>query len=190
MCDKKFDPKKLNKLNNPQRLDDIPLSTLAPHLSLEDFATLVDIGAGTGFFSVAFATYFTPKKLYACDISRTMLDWVEKNISPAHQTIIPTLCVEAQTPLEDEVADLVFMICLHHELDFPEQTLAESYRILKSGGKVLIIDWKKEDMAEGPPKHIRCTTEDITNQLQNSHFKCVHIGDDLKKHFYVVAQKE
>ena len=86
-------------------------------------------------------------------------------------------------------ADLVFMIALHHELDNPEQVLDEAYRLLEPGGKVLIVDWKKEEMPEGPPLTIRCLPETIENQLVKSNFIEIRIFNELPKHFVIVARK-
>lgn len=189
MCEKKFNVKKLQKLNNPQRLIDISVEDIAQKLGLEHPETLVDLGAGTAFFSIAFLKYYSPATLYACDISTTMLDWVKENIVSEYPTIVPTQCEETQTPLDGNSADLVFMICLHHELENPEQTLAESYRILKPGGKVLVVDWKKAQMTEGPPLDIRCSIDEVQNQMENTGFDCLHTSNDLEKHFFVIAQK-
>ena len=54
MNDKKFDPKKLQKLNNPQRLMDIPPDFVWEKLHIEKPGVFVEIGAGTAFFSIAF----------------------------------------------------------------------------------------------------------------------------------------
>lgn len=43
---------------------------------------------------------------------------------------------ERAVPLEDGLADLVYMINLHHELEAPEEILNESYRLLKENGKI------------------------------------------------------
>jgi len=51
MNEKKFDPQKLQKLNNPQRLIDIPPDFVRGKLNIETAAVLVEIGAGTAFFS-------------------------------------------------------------------------------------------------------------------------------------------
>ena len=189
MSEKKFDSKKLKKLNNPQRLIDISIQYIVQKLALEHSKTWVEIGAGTGFFSIAFLKQYKPTTLYACDISETMIKWMEENIVSEYPAILPTKCEEVLTPLNDESADVVFTVCLHHELEKPQQTLAEAHRLLKPGGKLLIVDWKKVDMAEGPPTHIRYTTDDITTQLEKAGFKCLHISDELEKHFFVIAQK-
>lgn len=189
MSNKKFDPKKLKKLNNPQRLKDIPVDYILDQVGLQHNDVFVEIGAGTAFFSIAFMRHAQPEKLYACDISALMLEWIEENVVPDYPGIYPVQTKEVAIPLDDAIADLVFMIHLHHELESPQNTLDEAYRLLKTEGKVLIIDWKKEDMDEGPPTHIRCRVEDVKKQMERSHFKDIRFSSDLEKHFWVIGRK-
>ena len=93
-------------------------------------------------------------------------------------------------PPADAIADVAFMINLHHELDNPALILAEAYRTVKPGGAVFIVDWKRESMAEGPPLHIRCTPEQVMEQLQRAGFTNVKVFDDLPKHFLLVGTKD
>ena len=189
MIDKKFDPKKLKKLNNPQRLKDVPVEHILNKLDLEQSDVFVEIGAGTAFFSIAFLQQAKPSILYACDISKTMLSWIKENVIPDYPLIHPLQNHEASVPLSDGIANFVFMIHLHHELENPEQILDEAFRILRTSGKVLVVDWKKLDMAEGPPIQIRCTPEDVKSQMKNSGFKHIQISNELEKHFFVTGEK-
>ncbi len=189
MKNNKFDPKKLQKLNNPKRLIDIPPDYVWGKLKMEFPGVFVDLGTGTAFFSIAFLRRFNPSKIYACDSSEVMINWMEENVSPKYPNIVPIKTDEHSIPLNDEIADLVFMINLHHELDTPSLTIKESNRLLKAGGKVLIVDWKKEDMPEGPPVEIRYLPEQIEGQLINAGFKQIDIYNDLQKHFVIVGQK-
>ena len=189
MTDKKFDPKKLKKLNNPQRLKDIPVEHIFNKLDLKQSNVFIEIGAGTAFFSIAFLQQAKPSTLYACDISDTMLNWITENVIPNHPAIFPIQSQEESIPLDNGIADLVFTIHLHHELESPGQTLDEAFRMLRIGGKILIIDWKKQDMPEGPPTHIRCEPDDIKKQMKNSGFKQIQVSNELEKHFFVIGEK-
>lgn len=190
MSDKKFDPKKLRKLNDSKRLIDIPPDYIRRKLNIRKPDRVVEIGAGTGFFSIAFLELFQPSTLYACDLSEVMIDWMTENVSPRYPNIVPVRTEEGSVPLQDEIADLVFMINLHHELEDPSKTVQEAFRLLKRGGEIFIVDWKKEDMAEGPPEEIRCVPKDVKNQLMKSGFSNVSIFDDLPKHFLVIGEKD
>ena len=190
MSENKFDPKKLEKLNNPQRLKDIPPDYVWDKLSMEKTEILVEIGAGTAFFSIAFIQHAKHSKIYACDVSDVMIKWLNENVVQKFPNIIPVKTEEHSISLGDEIADLVFMISLHHELDNPTQTVKEAYRILRPGGKIFIIDWEKKDMAEGPPMQIRCLPEQVKEQLVNSGFIHVNIFSELPKHFLLVGEKD
>lgn len=189
MNEKKFDPKKLKKLNNPQRLKDIPPDFVWDKLNTKKANVLVEIGAGTAFFSIAFLKHAKPLKLYACDVSEVMTNWVKENVVPSFPNITPVKTGENSIPLDDGIADLVFMICLHHELDHPTLIVDEAYRILKPRGTIFIVDWKKQDMTEGPPTQIRCVPEQVKAQLVSSGFKHVTIFSELEKHFLLVGKK-
>jgi ubiquinone/menaquinone biosynthesis C-methylase UbiE len=136
-------------------LKDIPPDYVWNRLNLEKTDVIVEIGAGTAFFSIAFLQLIKPMKIYACDVSEAMIDWIKENVAPKYPKIIPMQTEESSVTLDDETADLVIMINLHHESDNPSLILAESYRILKPGGTVFVVDWKKKDMDEGPPTHIK-----------------------------------
>lgn len=189
MHEKKFDPRKLEKLNNPQRLNDIPPKTIWEKLNVRQPDVLVEIGAGTAFFSIAFLKQSKASKLYACDTSEIMLEWIRENVVPEYPDIIPLKTGEHSIPLDDDTADVVFMINLHHELDDPALTLNEAYRILKGAGKIFIVDWKKEDMAEGPPAGIRFEPGLVEKQLVGRGFENVAIFNELPKHFLLIGEK-
>ena len=189
MNEKKFDPKKLQKLNDPQRLMDIPPDYIQSKLDMDKSEVLVEIGAGTAFFSIAFLQQFKPSVVYACDLNETMINWIKANVTQKYRNIIPVKNEENSVPLDDGIADLVFMITLHHELDNPSLILDESYRILKPGGEIFIVDWKKEDMPQGPPVSIRCIPQQVKEQLIKSGFGDVSIFNELPKHFLVVGKK-
>ncbi|MDA8123725.1 MAG: class I SAM-dependent methyltransferase [Deltaproteobacteria bacterium] len=186
---KRFDPKKLQVLNDPARLLDIPPEAIWQRLSLDHPEVLVDIGAGTGLFSASFARYVPDGKLYALDIAEVMVDWMKENVCPHYPQIIAMPMKDSVVPLADGVADLVIMINLHHELDKPEAMVAESFRLLKKQGRIAIVDWKKEAVSEGPPAHLRCTPEEVEQQLRQGGFRNVEIYRDLPKHFLVIAEK-
>jgi len=189
MNEKKFDPKKLKKLNDPQRLIDIPPDYILEKLQMEKPGVIVEIGAGSAFFSIAFFQKFEPSILYACDISEVMINWVKENVSLKYPNIIPVKTEEHNVPLDDGIADLVFMINLHHELENPSLSIEEAFRILKPGGKIFIVDWKKKDMSEGPPVKIRYSPEKVKKQMVTAGFKGVDIYVELQKHFLVVGEK-
>lgn len=183
----KFNPQKLAKLNDPRRLEMINPDLIWEALELTAPRVLVDIGAGTGIFARNFAARVPAGTVYACDSSPVMADWMREN--PAAANVVSLLSGESSVPLEGEIADLVYMITVHHELEEPELLLAETRRLLKPGGKVALVDWRKEAMPDGPPIEIRVAEEAVMEQLRNAGFRNVRRCDVLPRHFLVVGEK-
>lgn len=92
-------------------------------------------------------------------------------------------------PLRDGIAEVVFMIYLHHELEYPTRSIRESHRLLKPGGEIFIVDWKKQEMTEGPPEKIRCLPQEVADQLAESGFCRISMFNELPKHFLVMGKK-
>lgn len=184
----KFDPKKLAKLNNPERLKTLNPDLIWKALDLQNPEVLIDIGAGTGFFTKEFAKKLPEGKIFACDSEDVLIQWMQENITD--ENIIPLLCSETFVELEDNIADLVYMINVHHELSDPESSLKTAYRLLKKGGKIAIIDWKQEEMNDGPPMEIRIPDKVIRNQLFEAGFKNIENHNILPLHSYSTGQKQ
>jgi ubiquinone/menaquinone biosynthesis C-methylase UbiE len=183
----KFDSKKLAKLNNPERFKTLNPNKIWDALNLQNPQILVDIGAGTGFFATAFSSKLPNGKIYACDNSDVMIQWMKENIT--NKNIIPFQSSENNVNFPDGIADLVYMMNVHHELLEPKKILTESYRLLKAGGKIAIIDWKTEDMEQGPPLNIRIPDKEIFEQLSNVGFDNIINHKILPLHSFVTGQK-
>ncbi len=189
MIEKKFDPQKLQKLNDPQRIVDIPPRFIWDKINVADPKVAVDIGAGTGVFSKAFLQYSPKAKIFACDLSDIMIQWMKAHVCQQYPQIVPLRMEETVVPLEDGVADVLYMINVHHELDEPQAILKESLRVLRSGGVLCIVDWKKQAMPKGPPLEIRCSVSEVEGQIAKAGFRKVCISQDIPTHFLIVAHK-
>lgn len=190
-ADKKFDPKKLAKLNDPRRLEYLNPDIIWEKVALPDPSVLIDVGAGTGLFALIFSRKMKNGRVYACDVSDVMIFWMNENLPEESKgVVIPIKTEENFLPLPDDTADLVYMINLHHELDDPQKVLKESRRLLKKGGKVMVIDWKKELTPEGPPTEIRVTEEMIESHMRSAGFSKIAKYSVLPYHSFLIGSKE
>lgn len=187
--DKKFNPEKLAMLNNPERLKNTSPDYIWAKLNMKRCDVITDIGAGTGIFTKAFLTLAGGGKAYAADISPVMVGWMKENLSVDTGEVVPLLMEETSVPLDDDSVDLVLMINLYHELDQPEVSLKEALRILRSDGRICIVDWKKEETESGPPLKIRISREDIAEAVGIAGFRSVQSDDGLPDHSLVWAAK-
>ena len=188
--EKKFDPKKIHKLTDPGRKAFQDPEAIWDTLNLSPPEVLVDIGAGAGFFAMPFSDKVPEATIYACDTAPELTGWMEANIPSRYTGRIRIIRSEENSiPLADGIADLVYMINLHHELDEPLTMLKECWRLLKPGGSILIIDWKKEETPMGPPLSIRIPPKVVHEQLQQADFHLVTEHELMKYHYFITAQK-
>jgi ubiquinone/menaquinone biosynthesis C-methylase UbiE len=185
----KFDIGNLERLNDPKRLEILDLQAVISHFRLQKDMTLVDIGTGTGLFAEAFLKLLPEARCYALDIRHEVIEWIKNNRETYREgRLIPQLMEESKTPLGDNIADFLFMITLHHELEEPVELMKECRRILKLGGKLLIADWRKDDMESGgPPRDHRIEPSLVISHLKQAGFADITIFNASKRLFCLEA---
>jgi len=171
MSSHKFSPSNIKWLDYPDRVKEYDISGIIASIGLEPGMSVADIGAGTGFFSFPFSVAVGPDgKVMAIDISPEMLETLGAKVTEGELTNIEAMAsTEESIPAENGSADLAFMSNVFHELD-GDSTLLEVRRILKPGGKLAIIDWKKKREEDGPPYHHRLSAGQVISRCRDAGF--------------------
>src|ERR687897_1075726 len=100
------------------------------------FGDALEIGAGTGYFSLNLLQAGAIERATATDISPGMLATLEENADGLGLEV-RTAAAEAETlPFSDESFDLVFGHAVLHHIPDLEQALAEFKRVLRPGGAI------------------------------------------------------
>lgn len=102
------------------------------------FARGLEIGSGTGYFSLNMMQNGVLGEVVCSDISEGMLREVEKSAKLlGFEDRVSTLHTEAEGfPFEDESFDLVFGHAVIHHLPDLQESFNEFYRLLKPGGMI------------------------------------------------------
>jgi len=87
------------------------------------------------------------------------------------------LAEETRVPLPDGLANAVYMINLHHELMDPAATYADSFRLLKPGGRLLVVDWAARETPKGPPLISRASADELVEVIRVAGFTEVTVDD-------------
>lgn len=186
----KFDMAKLERLNDPGRFETLPPDVFWRALGLpEGAAVIVEIGAGTGLFAAAFAALAPQATVYAADTEGVMLEWMTANRPEvAAGRVVPVKATETGVPLADGIADVVCMINLHHELAEPDASYAEARRLLKPGGRLLVVDWAPRETPKGPPQEVRVQPGALAAMLEGAGFVGITVDETtLPWHTMVTA---
>jgi SAM-dependent methyltransferase len=98
------------------------------------FASSLEIGAGTGYFTLNLLQAGVVREATCTDISPGMLAALERNAETLGVEVETVACDAAELPFEDESFDLVLgHAVLHHLPDLP-RAFAEFRRVLRPGG--------------------------------------------------------
>lgn len=168
----KFDAKKAGILDSTDRAKFLDIDSILGKLGLDRGQVLVDLGCGTGFFSIPASRWV--KKVFALDIQQEMLDILNEKITREKITNIETiLSEESFIPLLDNSADVLLMVNVFHELEDRPSLLNQVKRVLNKNGKLVIIDWKKIEMDIGPPFWERLNEKDVIGIGCSNGFKII-----------------
>ncbi len=120
---------------------------LLRELNLKPGMSVMDVGAGTGYYSRRMASLVAPTgKIFAIDVQPEMVSMLATLAKQApYANVKPILGSAKSVALSDGVADLAIMVDVYHELEFPVETLASIKRALKPGGKVVFVEYRAED---------------------------------------------
>jgi SAM-dependent methyltransferase len=110
---------------------------LGPELDL-GFESALEIGAGTGYFSLNLMAAGLIDELTCTDISSGMLDVLQGNARRLGLQTVETLQADAEAlPLADDSFDLVIGHAVLHHLPDLDRAFAEFRRVLRPGGRIV-----------------------------------------------------
>jgi ubiquinone/menaquinone biosynthesis C-methylase UbiE len=109
--------------------------------------TVADLGAGSGYYSFRLAYVVGPRgKVLAVDIEGKMLGVIRDRAARQKISNVETIRSTAADPnLAAGSVDLLLMVDVYHELAFPYETMRGVVAALKPGGRVALVEYRKED---------------------------------------------
>lgn len=138
--------KKVEFLDNPDRRGDIPPEKLMHMLPIKKADTILDLGAGTGYFTIPLAKENLEGSVYALDIDSNMLEIVKFKAEKEKITNIKTLKSSIdENPLPEHSVDLVFASLVLHEVKPLSYSLQQIKQVLKPNGNFVCIEFEKKD---------------------------------------------
>jgi ubiquinone/menaquinone biosynthesis C-methylase UbiE len=190
----KFDPRNAHKLEDPERLEELPPARIVALLELTGAETVVDFGAGTGMYSLPIADALPSGELLAVEEQQPLADRLREKLTQrvggGHVRVVQTQ--GGRAPLPDGAADALFMInVLHHIHDQPE-ALAEVVRLVRPGGRVAVLEFAQMERPVGPPNdHVLSEAEAraVVARLGLLELSVHQPGEVGRYHLAIVAQK-
>lgn len=151
-------------LKNPiRRYFDSPERVLKI-LSIKRRDVVVDFGCGPGFYTIPFAKIVG--RVIAIDVQTKMLEKAEKYAKRNNVKVEFFQSDGRQIPLPNNIADLIFLSGVFHELDEKHTVLKELARLLKQSGKLAIKEKTRKSLSPIGPPIVKIS--EITSSLKSA----------------------
>ncbi len=180
----KFDVNNMNRLDSTERRKMLPPEETLINAGLAKNDIFIDIGCGIGYFSIPASKIVGPKgKVFALDTSNEMLEELNKRINENKITnIVKIHSAPYNFHLDQGTGTFALMSNVLHEVDDKLLFLKETNKILKTEGKLCIIEWQKKETEKGPPVKDRLSELEVKELLNQTNFKLLDIypiGDNF-----------
>lgn len=134
-------------LERPVRNSEENLTLLVRSLGLKPGMRVADIGAGSGVISMMMADQVGDTGvILAVDVQIEMLQRLNQNAKRRGiNNIIPIKGTQKSPALGPESVDLIIMVDVYHEFEFPYEMTLEMAQALRPGGRIAFVEYRKED---------------------------------------------
>lgn len=151
-------------------------------IEVESRQQVAELGCGNfGFFTFPLAKLVGKNgSVYAVDIMKSSLKTIserakESNLSQI-KTIWSNLEVFKGTKLEASSIDTALLVNVLHQSGKRADILREASRMLKAGGKLLIVEWSDAESPLGPDTNRRLKSESLKKAA-------IKLGFEIKEEF-------
>ncbi len=148
---------------------------------------VMDLGAGSGYF--AFRLHEAGAHIVAAEIDDRFLQYLEerRNALEISEYEFDLRKVFFDDPLlkRDEL-DMFFTVNTYHHLERRVDYLKKVIRGIKPGGRLVVVDFKKNMSPHGPPANVRLDCKNAVVEVQEAGFSQIHVDTNILPEQYIL----
>ena len=171
-------------------------SEIVDKFDIRPGSKVADFGCGSGHFTVEIAKRLGDEdKVYAFDVQEPVLDALKGSIDSENLANIEPRRVDLETEngtgLADGLLDVVLISNMLFQSEDKNAVAKEAYRVLKSGGKVIVIEWSLDFARDkiGPTKEMRIEKGELENIFTGVGFKIDRDFEAGESHYGLIFLK-
>ena len=157
-------------------------------LNIKEGEVIADIGAGSGYFTFRLAQAVgRTGRVYAVDINADMIRHLNRRVRDMKvENVVTILCAPDDPLLCDGSVNRVFICDTWHHIEGHPHYLALLKKMLKPGGEVIMVDFKKEQTPIGPPMQMRIARDDLVREMESNGFELAKEHKLLDYQYFLV----
>ncbi|SHJ99371.1 class I SAM-dependent methyltransferase [Pseudozobellia thermophila] len=149
---------------------------------------IMDIGAGSGYFSVKLAAQGA--HVIAADVSDEFQDALKKRIEENDLKNIELRKIPYDNPnLADGEVDMVLIVNTYHHIDNRSDYFSKVKNGTKDNGELVIIDFFKTEVPVGPPTDHKIAIDVVIAELKKAGYTDFEVNVDLLPYQYIIKAK-
>lgn len=155
-------------------------------LELKPGQSVADIGAGSGYFARRFAHAVAPGgTVLALDTEPGMVEYMTKDARDSGLANYRPRVVKPDDPgIEPGSVDLIFICNTYHHIKSRPDYFRRLAPALKPGGRIVIVDYVKDEIPVGPPPEHKIAREVVIEELREGGYRLVRSHEFLPyQHF-------
>ncbi len=153
---------------------------LFSELNLQKGSSFLDMGCGNGSYALTASQWIGDEGvIYAIDLWEEGIETLRKSVSDRGIKNIRAMAgdISRRTHIKNGSVDVCLLAAVLHDIKDADAALREISRVLKPGGTLAVMEFKKMDGPPGPPIHIRMTPEDVEKRVIPCGFRKERIID-------------
>jgi len=149
---------------------------------------VMDIGAGSGYFSVKLAA--AGAQVIAADVDDEFQSALKKRIEDNQLENIELRKLPYDSPmLEDGEVDMVLIVNTYHHIENRSAYFAKVKAGINETGELVLIDFFKSESPVGPPVDHKISIDKVVYELKEAGFTNFDVNVDLLPYQYVIKAK-
>lgn len=158
------------------------------HLGKLKGKTIMDIGAGSGYFSIKMAQ--KGAKVIAADVNDEFLDFINERINKDQIKNVVTRKIPFDNPLlTDNESDMVLVVNTYHHIEHRSEYFSKVKKGTKKSGELVIIDFFKSEVPVGPPVEHKISIDQVVAELKKAGYTKFSVNVDLLPYQYIIKAK-
>jgi ubiquinone/menaquinone biosynthesis C-methylase UbiE len=161
-------------------------------LKIPKGASVADIGAGSGYMTEKLAARVGPEgRVFANDVQPQMLQILSRRLAVRKITNVTLVQGTVDDPkLPPASVDLAMMVDVYHELSQPQAILRHLKASLKAGGRLVLLEYRKEDPTIPIKPEHKMSIADAKMELEAEGFTLAKVDEALpRQHILIFTAK-